>query len=410
METSVGVHFEVRELCIIPIIWRRVCALTKRFVVSCSQFNIISNQTVGWERIVLTLGDRLLKLGQVQAAHVCYLVSFCHFGSPTQNSTRLVLLGCDHRVSMNRMLMTPESIESFERTEALEWARRRGNKKTHIPVLQPFKYRYAEILSDLGYEDLAREYLLSIRSCIGLGSGGSSDQLKVNVSQYGGEEFIESLKMLDDRICVSIGAEQSSWDTNGDENVGAASALGSIVKSVLGKKSKTVAKAVVNEVEGPLREPELSMPPQPAAAELPNKVPETPSATIMIPESLPDGGGDDSFITCKEANIAEQPPPAASAAAAVDNDTFKSSPVLLSNPFSQDSAEPSHQGPPSSAPPMFGGDTMLSSNRDYKSKVSSEEKKNEHQPSFLSTPVQATKKDGDGKKAPVSEPVTAPSE
>ena len=43
-----------------------------------------SNQTTGWERIVLALGDRLLQLGQCQAAHVCYLVSYSTFGSPSQ--------------------------------------------------------------------------------------------------------------------------------------------------------------------------------------------------------------------------------------------------------------------------------------------------------------------------------------
>ena len=107
--------------------------------------SIMCNQTAGWERIVVSLGDRLLQLGQCHAAHVCYLVSFGQFGPPSKHTTRLALLGCDHRNPMNQMLMTPQSIQSYERTEAFEWARRRGNRKTHIPSLQPFKLRYAEL-------------------------------------------------------------------------------------------------------------------------------------------------------------------------------------------------------------------------------------------------------------------------
>ena len=130
-----------------------------------------SNQTSGWQQTVLSLGDKLLQLDQVHAAHVCYLVSFCHFGPPSNVATRLVLLGCDHVIGMHRMLMTPEMIVGYERTEAFEWARRRGNRRMIIPTLQPFKLRYAELLADFGHEELAREYLLSIRSCIGLGGG-----------------------------------------------------------------------------------------------------------------------------------------------------------------------------------------------------------------------------------------------
>ena len=113
--------------------------------------SIMCNPTAGWEKIVVSLGDRLLQLGQCHAAHVCYLVSFSSFGPPLKSTTRLALLGCDHRTPMNQMLMTPQSIQSFERTEAFEWARRRGNRKTHIPSL-PYKLRYAELLTNFGHE------------------------------------------------------------------------------------------------------------------------------------------------------------------------------------------------------------------------------------------------------------------
>ena len=198
--------------------------------------SIMCNQTAGWERIVVSLGDRLLQLGQCHAAHVCYLVSFGQFGPPSKVTTRLALLGCDHRNPMNQMLMTPQSIQSYERTEAFEWARRRGNRKTHIPSLQPFKLRYAELLADFGYEELAREYLMNIHSCIGLSSDNKTSDSPGAATQD--SNFIESLKLLDDRICGLSGAKQLSWESNNKSKSGVTSlALGTIVKSVLGKKS-----------------------------------------------------------------------------------------------------------------------------------------------------------------------------
>ena len=109
---------------------------------------------------------------------------------------------------MNQMLMTPQSIQSFERTEAFEWARRRGNRKTHIPSLQPYKLRYAELLTDFGHEELARKYLLSVHSCIGLGLDNKAVDNPYEASQD--SNFIESLKLLDDRI----GSKQILWENN----------------------------------------------------------------------------------------------------------------------------------------------------------------------------------------------------
>lgn len=397
--------------------------------------SILSNQTGGWERIVLTLGDRLLQLGQCHAAHICYLVSFCPFGSPSSSTTRLVLLGCDHRSFMNRMLMTPQSIESFERTEAFEWARRRGgNRKTHIPTLQPFKLRYAELLADFGYEYVAREYLLSIRSCIGLGEGPSdapksgavasgssiaSGNFSSALLHYDGD-FIDCLKRLDDRICVSTGSEQSSWDaTSKNDSKGAASALGSIVKNVFGgkkskkemplennnemkdqlelKKQEAVDPQLKDAGNQPLFEPKLSEP-QPFVE--PEKKP--PVATD-ITESIPEP--DDSFISAKPCFDKPDAP-------VQDSADLPKSPVLLSNPFSHSGnlGGDKHsemkgnvgfddQGPPSSAPPMFGNASGIKD--EGPSKPEEEEKE---QLPIPSTPSQDTKKKDDKKKAPASEP------
>ena len=370
-----------------------------------------SNQTSGWERIVLTLGDRLLQLGHTSAAHVCYLVSFCPFGSHTKPTTRLVLLGCDHRISMNNMLMTPESIRGFERTEALEWARRRGNRKTHLPTLQPFKLRYAELLADFGYEELAREYLLSIRSCIGLDAksgaapGGGTASGNFSSALLHGNEFIESLKFLDDRICVSTGAEQSSWDTNKGNTKGRASALGSMFKSVLGKKIEEEKPPsiqpqsedpVIQQLQDQVDEPvKLLVSEKPQQQNLAPPMMQPP-VTDLGASSVSSGRGDASIISSKPSF--EQP----ASDAKVENVPPKS-PDLLSNPFSRDKEDqPSMgkskdgQGPPSSAPPTFSLDASANMDDEPKPKEM-----------ILSTPKPA-KKD-EKKKAPASEPV-APSE
>jgi hypothetical protein len=126
--------------------------------------------------------------------------------------------------------MTPEAIEAFERSEAFEWARRLGNKKSTFSSLQPFKLRYAELLADFGHEELAREYLLSIRLCTGIGLDKKA--LSFNSS------FIQLLRELDDRICGSVGAERSSWDVNEKSSSGSMFSLGRLSALVRGKEAE----------------------------------------------------------------------------------------------------------------------------------------------------------------------------
>ena len=66
--------------------------------------SILSNQTQGWKKIVVALGDKLLQIGKCHAAHFCYLVAGCPVTSETDPSSRLVLLGCDHRFVMHHWL------------------------------------------------------------------------------------------------------------------------------------------------------------------------------------------------------------------------------------------------------------------------------------------------------------------
>lgn len=164
------------------------------------------------------------------------MVCGCPFGGP---SDRLLLVGCDHRVSKNKMLMTPESIDSFERTEAFEWAKRRGNRKVVIGPLQPFKLRYAMMLADFGHEDLAREYIVSIRSCTGIWENLSESTSPASGNASGAaysREFMESQTIFEDRVCVSSGTAKSFNEEKGASK-GRKSALGSIVKSVFRRNS-----------------------------------------------------------------------------------------------------------------------------------------------------------------------------
>lgn len=127
---------------------------------------IISNRTDGWERIVFYLGNRLQQLGDTNAAHFCYMVSGLQLSSPTLPHTYVSLLGCDHLLPEAIALMSIEGIEAFERTEAYEWAKRRGNRSAVIKTLQPYKLYYAMLLADAGYVEPACKYVETIlRMC-----------------------------------------------------------------------------------------------------------------------------------------------------------------------------------------------------------------------------------------------------
>ena len=86
--------------------------------------------------------------------------------------SRLVLVGCDHLVSLDAALRTAEGISAFERTEAYEWAKRRGNARALLQGFQPFKLAYAALLADFGMKDKAMAYVSAIRQSAGLKCGG----------------------------------------------------------------------------------------------------------------------------------------------------------------------------------------------------------------------------------------------
>ena len=124
---------------------------------------IISNRVSGWDTIVVSLGDRLREMGEVSAAHFCYMVCGCPVGSPLDEGTRICLLGCSHADTVSRALRSLDSVEAFDRTEAYEWVKRRGNKNATLKSFQPFKIIFAARLIDAGLVDQARAYVESLR-------------------------------------------------------------------------------------------------------------------------------------------------------------------------------------------------------------------------------------------------------
>jgi hypothetical protein len=223
---------------------------------------ILSNQTRGWKKVVTALGDELLYAGRTHAAHFCYLVSGRPITAHTDTSSRLALVGCDHRVKMHVALVTKESWEAYMRTEALEWAKRKGNPNAAITTLQPFKFRYAVLLADFGFEQMAKMYIDSIRKCTGLYPTSSAKATKSKTTNIYQKDFANSLDVFEDRLCVSLGVPNVNVPPKQTPKLGLASVLSKIVpKSVAAKEDEIFHEATKTEtsfVDDANEDPDLS--------------------------------------------------------------------------------------------------------------------------------------------------------
>jgi hypothetical protein len=198
----------------------------------CWQYHlatILSNQTRGWKTVVTDLGDELLHAGQINAAHFCYLVCGRPITAHTDSSSRLALVGCDHRIEMHTALMTKESWESYLKTEALEWAKRKGNPNAAITTLQPFKLKFASVLADFGFEQVAKHYVDSIRKCTGLNPTLLAKGTKSKTSHIYQKDFVDALDVFEDRLCISLGIPNINAPSKQTSKLGFASVLSKIV-------------------------------------------------------------------------------------------------------------------------------------------------------------------------------------
>ena len=139
------------------------------------------------------LADRLALIGDLVSSHFCHMVSGANVEAPNPHA-KLVLLGVDHNVGANASLLSRESLKAFQRTEAFEWAKRKGNANACIPSLQAFKLMYAINVADYGYTEVALGYVKSIKTLIER-SGG--------VGKYS-PAFINALDVFEDRVSVCM--------------------------------------------------------------------------------------------------------------------------------------------------------------------------------------------------------------
>ena len=207
---------------------------------------ILNNQTRGWKKIVIALGDELLYSGNTAAAHFCYLASGRPISSPEDLTSRLVLIGCDHRIRRNLELFTTDGIEAYFRTEALEWAKRKGNPLAVITAFQPFKLKYAMILADHGFQESALSYIKSIRKCTGLNALGSGEDSSISsIRSIYPKDFLENLDIFEDRLYMSQGKINPTIERRKQSSMFALSGVLSKVVSTT-KKDENVTGSVVN--------------------------------------------------------------------------------------------------------------------------------------------------------------------
>jgi len=169
---------------------------------------ILNNRTLGWDKVVLSLGDKLKEIGRIEEAHFCYMVCGHPIKSPTETETRLALLGCDHSDARNLALLTNESLNAFERTEAYEWAKRQANPAACFGPFQPFKLVYAMLLADAGKITEAQQFVKSIRLPADIAKlSDFPDINKVSVSQMFDES--EAFKLACNEIKHRLQSQDS---------------------------------------------------------------------------------------------------------------------------------------------------------------------------------------------------------
>ncbi|XP_030749352.1 protein transport protein Sec16B isoform X3 [Sitophilus oryzae] len=113
-------------------------------------------------RAITQLGDTLLNRGCLYAAQFCYLMSEVGFGKHDDASTRLVLLGSDHRRPFPQFVIN----EAVHMTEIYEFACSLNDQGFYIKEFQIYKYLLATRLADAGLLEKSLLYLERLASHI----------------------------------------------------------------------------------------------------------------------------------------------------------------------------------------------------------------------------------------------------
>ncbi|ETE65421.1 Protein transport protein Sec16A, partial [Ophiophagus hannah] len=188
----------------------------------------LTNNTDVESRTIVTMGDTLASKGLLDAAHFCYLMAQEGFGVYTKKTTKLVLIGANHRavVTMQPCLrggyaegleqlwaLSPTAVqrgrriknssldwhfasnEAIQRTETYEYAQSLGTQPCSLPNFQVFKFLYACRLAEMGLIAQAFHYCEVISKAILTNPGCYSPVLIAQVIQISSQ-----LRLFDPQI------------------------------------------------------------------------------------------------------------------------------------------------------------------------------------------------------------------
>ena len=148
---------------------------------------IISNTSANPEiirRSISTLGDTLAARSDIFAAHFCYILSQCDFGSYGTNNVKIVLIGANHHKPYDEFVST----EAITLTEIYEYARKLSEPLFCLTELQSFKFDMAVKMVDYGLIEKALLYI---------------EQVATNIVAEPGkykQNFIKNVYVLGDRL------------------------------------------------------------------------------------------------------------------------------------------------------------------------------------------------------------------
>ncbi|ESO98713.1 hypothetical protein LOTGIDRAFT_231137 [Lottia gigantea] len=160
---------------------------------------ILSNHTSKSDidrKSITTLGDTLAAKGCLHASHFCYLMAQVNFGVFTKKTSKIVLIGSSHNLSLDEFATN----EAIQCTEIYEYAMSLGNTSFVLPHLQVFKFIYACRLAEYG---LSEE---TLRYC---------EVISQNIQRspvYYQPSFVKSLYELSNRLKYHDPARQHEGD------------------------------------------------------------------------------------------------------------------------------------------------------------------------------------------------------
>eukprot|EP00003_Mantamonas_plastica_P022628 TRINITY_DN3886_c0_g1_i8.p1 TRINITY_DN3886_c0_g1~~TRINITY_DN3886_c0_g1_i8.p1 ORF type:complete len:1050 (-),score=368.86 TRINITY_DN3886_c0_g1_i8:229-2979(-) len=161
---------------------------------------MLTNRTQNDQDTIKRLGHALWEhVGDVFAAHICYLIAGEDAGIIGVPGSLIVSVGGDHIFNM-RQFMSPENLQ---RTEIWECAYRQGNPQYVRPQSQVLKYIYAMQLAEIGQCQRAIEYVTSIIEVV----NETSRQFAYNLV------FLNKLQDLEEALKVHLGMDSQATGT-----------------------------------------------------------------------------------------------------------------------------------------------------------------------------------------------------